>query len=376
MYKFFNKIGYILIITSFIILIFGITLEFFYSSNIKNKKDVLDSNEVRITKRPIQFFDDEPKENNDGNINSNTVNESNNNSNVQVEKNNNSSKKSERKIEKKSDKKSEKKSDKNAEKKANNNNNNTEIKNDVERSVPEVSPEVSPPVVNTYDYNDHLRNNIQNKYGITVKYGNEVSGYGVGGMSVIPIHDYGVNTQVLNNLDYILSKYPAGIFRELGSRFPLTIYLIDKYSTLYVTGATDTTKRGAVTISIATAYPMEDTVFHETFHYMEYYINTKGGYFTIWNSLNPQGFVWNNVNGSLSFDRTFSQDSFFVNDYAQTSPEEDRASTFEYMNASVKASCLNNGTRIHAKAKYISQLLDDYLNTVTPYNIEYWERFL
>ena len=41
-----------------------------------------------------------------------------------------------------------------------------------------------------------------------------------------------------------------------------------------------------------------------------------------------------------------------------------------------KASCLNSGMRVWAKAKAMSEAIDYYLNSVSPYATEYWERFV
>ena len=106
------------------------------------------------------------------------------------------------------------------------------------------------------------------------------------------------------------------------------------------------------------------------------YMFKKGANFTTWNSLNPQGFSYGNINNGLSYASTYSQDAPFVNAYAMTSAEEDRASTFEYMMAGSKASCLNYGTPVWKKSTVIKNMIETVYNTANPNTTEYWERYL
>ena len=102
----------------------------------------------------------------------------------------------------------------------------------------------------------------------------------------------------------------------------------------------------------------------------------SGATFTSWNGLNPAGFKYGVIDSAYSYSRDFSQDAFFVNSYAMTDQYEDRASTFEYMMKTNKASCLNYGKTIWLKAKTMSEQIDYFFNTVTPTVTEHWERHL
>ncbi|MBQ2640237.1 MAG: hypothetical protein IJF92_05725 [Bacilli bacterium] len=226
------------------------------------------------------------------------------------------------------------------------------------------------------DANDQLRRNIQNKYGISVKYGTETNGYTVSNLSVISLSDDNSIKLSLNQLDKNLSYYPSNLFKEMkNSGFNLTIYLIRKYSVDNVTGITDSTNKNVI-ISLAAEYQFKESVHHELYHYMERYMYSKGVRYTTWNSLNPSGFKYGNTNSSLSFNNTGSANAYFVNNYAQTSAEEDRASTFEYMTADSRTVCLYNGRPIWLKAKYMSEQIDIAFATVNANTIEYWERFV
>lgn len=224
--------------------------------------------------------------------------------------------------------------------------------------------------------NDKMRRIIEKTYDITIKYGNETSGYKVGGMSTTVISDSADCQTALINLNKNLALYPSGFFRELkGKGFPLTFYLIKNFSKATVTGVTDSASKDVI-IAIATDYDFADTFNHEVYHYVERYIFSMGFKFTSWNSLNPRGFHYGTINNNYSYTETFSEDAFFVNGYAQTDDEEDRASTFEYMMKDNKASCLNEGKTVWAKARAMSEPMDYFLNSVSPDYTEYWERFI
>ena len=225
------------------------------------------------------------------------------------------------------------------------------------------------------EINNNLRISIQNRYHVTVKYGSETNGYTVGGMGVKSITNNNQINTALKNLNAAMSLYPSGLYREVTSSYPLTIYLINNYSIGNVTGVTDSTNRN-VKLSIATKFPFGDSFHHETYHYLELYMKNRDMSYSGWNDLNPSTFKYGVTDTDLSYARTLSSDSYFVNDYAQSSQEEDRASTFEYMMASSKASCLNKGKPIYKKAKYMADTMDFFIDACSSRVTERWERFL
>ncbi|MBQ8132631.1 MAG: hypothetical protein IJ193_09080 [Bacilli bacterium] len=235
------------------------------------------------------------------------------------------------------------------------------------------SAETTPTIDST---NATLRSTIENTYGITVKYGSETNGYSVGGYQTVPIRNSAEIYSALTALSTNLSLYPTNFFQEMRSGgLPLTLLLIQKYSSGNITGITERTRNG-VTISIAIDFPFEDSFNHETFHYMEHYINLKGGAFVNWNSYNPSDFTYGVFDTKYVYDMTFSENSYFVNSYAQTYEYEDRASTFEFMMANSKISPLNTGKPIWVKARVMCETIDYYFNTVNSGNREYWERYV
>ena len=225
------------------------------------------------------------------------------------------------------------------------------------------------------DPNEELRVNMEKNYSIDIKYGSEVSGYSVGGMNVYTVTDNSVINSALIKLNNDLSLYPSGMLNEVQNNSKLAIYLVKNYSKNTVTGVTDSTGNPTI-ISISTERDFDDTVHHELYHYFEKYMMSKGASYTSWNSLNPTTFNYGTTNNSLVYSKTLQPDAFFVNVYSQTNAAEDRASTFEYMMASSKASCLNTGNPVYKKASYMANMMDYYINTCSSNTTEYWERYL
>ncbi len=256
------------------------------------------------------------------------------------------------------------------------NNGNSTSKPPVQQQQQQVQPQ-QPVVPTIEETNNEFRNTIQNTYGVTVKYGSETNGYVVGGISTTPITDSTVVNNALNKLNSVLAKYPVGMFNETKKGgIPLTIILINNYANTSITGVTDSNYSFA-NISIAVSHPFEESFYHESYHYIERYIFKRGGNFNSWDSLNPDGFVYNqNISNANSYANTFSASAPFVNTYAQTAATEDRASTFEYMMAANKAACLNKDMPVWRKAAAMSNMIDAVFTTVSPSTVEYWERHL
>lgn len=228
--------------------------------------------------------------------------------------------------------------------------------------------------------NELLKKEIEDLYGISIKYGKETEGYSIRYLDekieTTSINDSAIINKSLNKLKNSLELYPNGLFHEINSGgIPLTIILIDSFSDKNITGVTNSSYVDAA-ISIAVSYPLEETLYHESYHYIERYLFKMGAGYNTWDLLNPRDFNYSEIYKELSYANTFSENAYFVNTYAQTDDKEDRASTFEYMMASSKASCLNNGNPVWKKAVLISRTMEAVLDTVSPNITEYWERFL
>lgn len=242
---------------------------------------------------------------------------------------------------------------------------------------PTPTPEPTPDSTPVVDPLTNYRKQIEDTYGIKVLYGSETNGYVVGSLGTTAITDTNVMKSTLEQLNTALSMYPNGFFREFSKQnMSLNVYLIKNYSAENVTGVTDFAPRRTI-ISIATDFPFAESFHHEMLHYIEHYIESAGGRFTAWNSFNPLDFTYGVENSSYSYSKTGTPGSYFVNNYAQTSANEDRASTFEYMTASVKYSCYDsNDYPIWKKSNYLSTMIETYFTTVSSSVVDYWERYI
>lgn len=261
----------------------------------------------------------------------------------------------------------------------NSNNNSTNIFDNSNNTNEDVNHDINPSISNddVIDENDILRRSIEDTYGIKVKYGDEVSNYQAGSMNFTPILDKDIIKNGLEQLKETLKLYPQDFFREfLNEDLSLEVFLIKSYSKDNVTGVTDLFGNRVI-VSIAMDYPCFESFNHEIYHYIEHFIVRKQGEFSAWNMYNPNDFSYGTVNSNYSYTKTQKADSVFVNNYAQTNPYEDRASTFEYMMASNKIPCFNSSDYpIWKKSSYMALMIDTYFDTVSPSVIDYWERFI
>ena len=261
----------------------------------------------------------------------------------------------------------------------NSNKNSTNISGNSNNTNEDVNHDINPSISNddVIDENDILRRSIEDTYGIKVKYGDEVSNYQAGSMNVTPILDKDIIKNGLEQLRETLKLYPQDFFREfLNENLSLEVFLIKSYSKDNVTGVTDLFGNKVI-VSIAMDYPCFESFNHEIYHYIEHFIVRKQGEFSAWNMYNPNDFSYGTVNSNYSYTKTQKADSVFVNNYAQTNPYEDRASTFEYMMASNKIPCFNSSDYpIWKKSSYMALMIDTYFDTVSPSVIDYWERFI
>lgn len=260
---------------------------------------------------------------------------------------------------------------------SNNNSSNNNSSNNTTPSTPPPAPEPAPDPSPVVDPIVTYRKQIEETYGIKVLYGSETNGYVVGNLGTTSISDTNIMKSSLEQLNTALSMYPSGFFREFSKQnMTLNVYLIKNYSAENVTGVTDFAPRRTI-ISIATDFPFSESFHHEMLHYIEHYIESSGGKFTSWNSFNPIDFTYGVENSSYSYSKTGTPGSYFVNNYAQTNAIEDRASTFEYMTASVKYSCYDsNDYPIWKKSNYLSTMIETYFNTVSSSVVDYWERYI
>ena len=123
--------------------------------------------------------------------------------------------------------------------------------------------------------NDEKIANMISRYGVKFMVRDQ-SRTRVGWTTGTAIYDEEKLKKVLNEIDYILSRYPTGFFKEFNSNgMSLSLNILDRINGgLY--GLSDSEFLSNVVISISTSnYLYEETLHHEILHYIDNYIETK-----------------------------------------------------------------------------------------------------
>lgn len=255
----------------------------------------------------------------------------------------------------------------------------------VNKPSPEPGPLPTPkPVEKTQkQLNDEKIADMTSRYGVkfTVR---DQSRTRVGRGNGTAIYDEEKLKTVLNSVNYSLSLYPAGFFKEFNANgMSLTLNLLDKIDN-GLHGLSDSEFLSNVVISVATSsYLFEETLHHEILHYIDNYIETKmypNTPETEYVTCNPAGYTYGNPNSSLSFKYTNAQTAYFIADYGQINYKEDRATLFpRLMRPSISAGnefLKYSNSPLSCKARILIRQIDQAFNTVTSSKSIAWNRFV
>ena len=246
------------------------------------------------------------------------------------------------------------------------------------------TPPTPKPVEKTLkELNDEKIADMTSRYGVkfTVR---DQSRTRVGRGNGTAIYDEEKLKTVLNSVNYSLSLYPAGFFKEFNANgMSLTLNLLDKIDN-GLHGLSDSEFLSNVVISVATSsYLFEETLHHEILHYIDNYIETKmypNTPETEYVTCNPAGFAYGNPNSSLSFKYTNAQTAYFIADYGQINYKEDRATLFpRLMRPSISAGnefLKYSNSPLSCKARILIRQIDQAFNTVTSSKSIAWNRFV
>ena len=232
------------------------------------------------------------------------------------------------------------------------------------------------------EINNTYRNELQNKYGVRIAYGNEMGNYSATGANLTKMIDPNTISEYLKKVDSVLSLYPSGFFKEIiNFNMPLTIYLVEAVENGQYAGLLDSQFMNDIKLTIKRDGLFERTLHHELFHYIDAYLSVKMYPDNVeysWNNLNPEGYSYGTVISSYTFNMvTNAPGAYFINDYSQTNYREDRATLFaDMMTRVLKKSYMNEGEPILIKMRRIAEELDIYFSTVNSINKEYWERLI
>lgn len=256
------------------------------------------------------------------------------------------------------------------------NSNNNESNKEENETIPDIPEENSQEKIN-----NEYRNQIQEKYNVTIKYGKEFT-YKPNGKTPNYLTDEQTTYNILKGLDTSLSQYPSGFFKEMKQAdMPVTFYLIESISDNSFAGLTDKNLFYDIKITITNATFLTRTIHHEIMHYIEAYLEIKlypNNGFTDWTKYNGDDFTYGNFDTSKVYGLNNKYNANFVNNYAQTNRAEDIASTFEdMMSRSYKPVGLYDlSSPVYNKATIINRLLVENYECVKENTTYQWNRFL
>lgn len=224
-----------------------------------------------------------------------------------------------------------------------------------------------------------LRRKIENTYGITIKYGNELGSYKPKRLTPIILNDKDKIKKELNLINNELKKYPQGFFREF-SGMPLTIYLVSSVPGNVFSGFTDKEFMSDIKITLTENYFFEYTLNHEIMHYIDAYLEIKmypDNPYDEYMTLNPQGFNYGQVNKEYNYGNNGNiKGAYFVDDYAQSAVREDRAELFKNMITRLykPVGMFDNGEVLQKKALIIDKQIRKYFKSAN--GVVYWDKII
>lgn len=228
---------------------------------------------------------------------------------------------------------------------------------------------------------DELRKNIQNTYGITIKYGNEIGSYKPKRLTPEPLTNQDEIKKALNTMKTELVKYPNGLFKTMKNNgMPLTIFIIASISGNAFEGFTDHEFGDDIKITLVNNFSLAYTMNHEIMHYIDKYLEIKmypASPYTEYIALNPPGFSYGNINTNYNFKYNASPDEvYFFDSYSQYSVKEDRAQIFKQMiTRTYKLNGLfNNNGVLNQKANIIDKQIRQYFNCAN--STLYWDKYI
>lgn len=261
----------------------------------------------------------------------------------------------------------------------------------------------------TAEDNDQYVDRLAKEYGVNIYIRDKVVRY-FPDFAVNAMYDENVTNEALKLVEKVLSRYPKGFFKELkyGSIKSFDLYLCgtlvqgSEYG-ISNPGGFALQYRGSQMIVMDVSYSgsIETSLSHEIMHAMESrmeYLMEKGklkaSVFDNWYKLNPKdhdyrygylddnGLEYDAVNNALytpndEKSRNNVDNIYYIDYYANTFPNEDRARIFEnLMMADTELSYEFNSKHLKAKAIYLCKMIRATFKSVPDDELAYWERFL
>lgn len=233
--------------------------------------------------------------------------------------------------------------------------------------------------------NNDFRNNLKNKYNVTVGYKDEIDGKYINSYAnPTKLYDDEVIRYNLLKIENALNKYPNSFFSEIKNNWkPVSIYLVDNING-YAAGLVDNNNNNTIIILIvathsSTSSILENTIHHEMMHVIDCYFTSKGIYssYLLEQSMmqfNPEDFSY----GTQSNRYVYLLDNpyYFISKYAKSNYKEDRAEIFaNLMFRSNPPDCFKFENPVKEKAKIITKQINQNFNSAISGNNR-WDRFV
>ena len=212
-----------------------------------------------------------------------------------------------------------------------------------------------------------FQNNLENTYHLKININKEIDN----NYPNFIVNNNLTEKEIYNSLiiiSHILANFNADFFQDFykynyqGLNINLVSNIIPNSKDLNVSAfSLDYQKKYSIVINV-TKKPLAKILCHELMHIMEYNIQKEAEPFPNWESYNPSNFYYNySYSSNYNFNYTLTdklENIYFLDYYAHSYPEEDRARIFENICAyQAKYSYYPN---INNKALYLKEELLKY----------------
>lgn len=224
------------------------------------------------------------------------------------------------------------------------------------------------------------------KYGVRILVGEDATAvepwdYNFESEYLVPVLRY-----ELELLDTRLSQFPQQMLSDTAAHFSsLTIALVRQLTGSAESGSLDVAtgvqfqEDGDVYVVYAAGKYAEHALYHELFHVMETHIWGKSIAFDQWDSLNPEGFLYdydyrtNAQRDGSAYLR--GKDRAFIDTYSMSYPNEDRARVMEYAMLPGNAHLFQSKT-MQAKLLALCQGIREAYGLTRSPETYIWEQYL
>jgi len=189
-----------------------------------------------------------------------------------------------------------------------------------------------------------LARRISVKHDVQILIWTEAAAFQPWDYELVPEYQVPLIRRRLEELDEILSCYPAGFLEKAASQTGngrLSICLVRSINGKPDTGALDSAvglqfwdQDARAYLAITLGHDMAQHIYHELFHIIDSRVLSSCSAYDSWNDLNPKDFSYDSgyASGNLqkNQDLITGENRYFIDRYSMSYPKEDRARIMEY----------------------------------------------